>query len=164
MAQQSSEMTDQDIKEIMRAIARANGRPLSDERIEADLRPTRITWRPSIVSMPILSRWKMNRRSISPSLRNRAGAQRRGSNERHEKRVPRRLCWCLECVECPDAGHSDTVVSAQAPAGELHYLTIREAANRLSSKQLSPVELIQATLARIDRGRAESPCFHHAHA
>ena len=37
MAQQSSEMTDQDIKEIMKAIARANGRPLSDERIEADL-------------------------------------------------------------------------------------------------------------------------------
>ena len=29
-------MTDQEIKEIMRAIAKANGRPLSEERIEAD--------------------------------------------------------------------------------------------------------------------------------
>lgn len=37
MAQKSSEMTDQEIKDIMKAIARANGRPLSDERIEADL-------------------------------------------------------------------------------------------------------------------------------
>jgi len=32
-----AEMSDQEIKEIMKAIARANGRPLSDERIEADL-------------------------------------------------------------------------------------------------------------------------------
>jgi hypothetical protein len=32
-----SEMTDQEIKELMRAIAKANGRPLSEERIEADL-------------------------------------------------------------------------------------------------------------------------------
>ena len=56
MAQQSSEMTDQDTKEIMKAIARANGRPLSDERIEADLPASKTTWRPSIVSMPILSR------------------------------------------------------------------------------------------------------------
>lgn len=37
MGQKLSEMTDQDIKDIMKAIARANGRPLSDERIEADL-------------------------------------------------------------------------------------------------------------------------------
>lgn len=33
-----SDMSDQDIKDVMKAIARANGRPLSDERIEADLR------------------------------------------------------------------------------------------------------------------------------
>jgi hypothetical protein len=32
----SSEMSDQEIKDIMRAIALANGRPLTDERIEAD--------------------------------------------------------------------------------------------------------------------------------
>jgi hypothetical protein len=37
MGQKLSEMTDQDIMDIMKAIARANGRPLSDERIEADL-------------------------------------------------------------------------------------------------------------------------------
>jgi hypothetical protein len=37
MAQKPSQMTDQEIKDIMKAIARANGRPLSDERIEADL-------------------------------------------------------------------------------------------------------------------------------
>ena len=37
MAQKASEMTDQEIKELMRAIAKANGRPLSEERIEADL-------------------------------------------------------------------------------------------------------------------------------
>lgn len=37
MAQKkSSEMSDQEIKDIMRAIAVANGRPLTDERIEAD--------------------------------------------------------------------------------------------------------------------------------
>ena len=32
-----SDMSDQEIKDVMRAIAKANGRPLSDERIEADL-------------------------------------------------------------------------------------------------------------------------------
>ena len=37
MALQASKMTDQEIKDLMRAIARANGRPLSEERIEADL-------------------------------------------------------------------------------------------------------------------------------
>jgi hypothetical protein len=37
MASTASEMTDQEIKDLMRAIARANGRPLSEERIEADL-------------------------------------------------------------------------------------------------------------------------------
>ena len=37
MSQKPSEMSDQAIKEIMKAIAMANGRPLSDERIDADL-------------------------------------------------------------------------------------------------------------------------------
>lgn len=37
MAARASEMTDQDIKDLMRAIAKANGRPLTEERIEADL-------------------------------------------------------------------------------------------------------------------------------
>jgi hypothetical protein len=37
MGQKLSDITDQDIKDIMKAIARANGRPLSDERIDADL-------------------------------------------------------------------------------------------------------------------------------
>lgn len=37
MGQKLNEMTDQDIKDIMKAIAKANGRPLSDERIEIDL-------------------------------------------------------------------------------------------------------------------------------
>jgi hypothetical protein len=32
-----AEMSDDEIKAIMKAIARANGRPLSDERIDADL-------------------------------------------------------------------------------------------------------------------------------
>ena len=37
MAEKLSEMSDQEIKEIMKGIARATGRALSDERIEADL-------------------------------------------------------------------------------------------------------------------------------
>jgi hypothetical protein len=36
MAQKASEMTDQEIKDLMRAIAKANGRPLTEERVEAD--------------------------------------------------------------------------------------------------------------------------------
>ena len=36
MSQKASEMTDQEIKDLMRAIAKANGRPLTDERVEAD--------------------------------------------------------------------------------------------------------------------------------
>jgi hypothetical protein len=36
MAQKASEMTDQEIKDLMRAIAKANGRPLSEDRIEVD--------------------------------------------------------------------------------------------------------------------------------
>jgi hypothetical protein len=34
MAVKASEMTDEEIKEMMRAIAKMNGRPLSDERID----------------------------------------------------------------------------------------------------------------------------------
>jgi uncharacterized protein YaaR (DUF327 family) len=37
MAIQASKMTDQEIKDLMRAIAKANGRPLSEERLDADL-------------------------------------------------------------------------------------------------------------------------------
>jgi hypothetical protein len=37
MANKASEMTDLEIKALMRAIAVANGRPLSDERLVADL-------------------------------------------------------------------------------------------------------------------------------
>lgn len=37
MAVKASVMTDQEIKALMRAISTANGRPLSDDRIEADL-------------------------------------------------------------------------------------------------------------------------------
>jgi hypothetical protein len=37
MALKASEMSDEEIKDLMRAIARANGRPLSEERVEADL-------------------------------------------------------------------------------------------------------------------------------
>lgn len=37
MAEKASEMTDPQIKELMRAIAKANGRPLTEERVEADL-------------------------------------------------------------------------------------------------------------------------------
>jgi hypothetical protein len=36
MATKASEMTDQEIKDLMRAIAKANGRPLTDERVDAD--------------------------------------------------------------------------------------------------------------------------------
>jgi Asp-tRNA(Asn)/Glu-tRNA(Gln) amidotransferase A subunit family amidase len=49
------------------------------------------------------------------------------------------------------AAQRDAVVQAQAPAGDLHYLTIRDAGSRLASKRMSPVELTQATLARIDQ-------------
>ena len=41
-------------------------------------------------------------------------------------------------------------VQTQGPIGELHYLTIRDAGARIRGKRLSPVELTQATLARID--------------
>jgi hypothetical protein len=37
MPHKPSEMTNDEIKGLMRAIAMANGRPLSEERIEADL-------------------------------------------------------------------------------------------------------------------------------
>ena len=37
MASRASEMTDDEIKDLMRAIAKANGRPLSEERIAVDL-------------------------------------------------------------------------------------------------------------------------------
>lgn len=37
MPGKASEMTDHEIKNIMREIAKANGRPFSEERIEADL-------------------------------------------------------------------------------------------------------------------------------
>ena len=37
MAQKPTDLTDEDIKAIMKSISVANGRPLSDERIEADL-------------------------------------------------------------------------------------------------------------------------------
>ena len=37
MSLKASEMSDEEIKDLMRAIARANGRPLTDERIEVDL-------------------------------------------------------------------------------------------------------------------------------
>jgi hypothetical protein len=37
MAQKAAGMNDEEIKNIMRSIAKANGRPLSDERIEIDL-------------------------------------------------------------------------------------------------------------------------------
>jgi hypothetical protein len=37
MAINASAMTDQQIKDLMRAIAIANGRPLTEERIDADL-------------------------------------------------------------------------------------------------------------------------------
>lgn len=37
MTPKASEMSDEEIKDLMRAIARANGRPLSEERVDADL-------------------------------------------------------------------------------------------------------------------------------
>jgi hypothetical protein len=36
MTTKASEMTDQEIKDLMRAIAKANGRPLTEERVDAD--------------------------------------------------------------------------------------------------------------------------------
>jgi hypothetical protein len=37
MAEKLTDIPDEDLKQIMKAIARANGRPLSDERVEIDL-------------------------------------------------------------------------------------------------------------------------------
>jgi hypothetical protein len=37
MGIQASKMSDEEIKDLMRAIAKANGRPLSEERLDADL-------------------------------------------------------------------------------------------------------------------------------
>ena len=50
---------------------------------------------------------------------------------------------------------SGSMLAAQAPAaeravGELHYLTLRRAADLIRTKKISPVELTQAILARID--------------
>src|SRR5204862_8346994 len=38
-----------------------------------------------------------------------------------------------------------------ASPGELHYLTLRDAATRIRARQISPVELTKAILARIDQ-------------
>ena len=45
---------------------------------------------------------------------------------------------------------AEQLPSIHAATGELHYLTLRDAAARIRSKALSPVELTQAILARID--------------
>jgi aspartyl-tRNA(Asn)/glutamyl-tRNA(Gln) amidotransferase subunit A len=45
----------------------------------------------------------------------------------------------------------DAAVQARQPTRDLHYLTIRDAAARIRSKRLSPVELTEAILARIDQ-------------
>ena len=37
MAEKLTDIPDQDLKAMMKAIARANGRPLSDERVDIDL-------------------------------------------------------------------------------------------------------------------------------
>jgi aspartyl-tRNA(Asn)/glutamyl-tRNA(Gln) amidotransferase subunit A len=47
--------------------------------------------------------------------------------------------------------YGEAVVKAQQPAGDLYYLSIRDAAARIRNKRLSPVELTQAVLARIDQ-------------
>jgi aspartyl-tRNA(Asn)/glutamyl-tRNA(Gln) amidotransferase subunit A len=51
------------------------------------------------------------------------------------------------------------VVKAQQPAGDLHYLSIRDAAARIRTKRLSPVELTQAILARIDQVESKIHAF-----
>jgi aspartyl-tRNA(Asn)/glutamyl-tRNA(Gln) amidotransferase subunit A len=45
---------------------------------------------------------------------------------------------------------NSAAVRVQHSDSELHYLTIRDAATQIRSKRLSPVELVGATLARID--------------
>jgi aspartyl-tRNA(Asn)/glutamyl-tRNA(Gln) amidotransferase subunit A len=45
------------------------------------------------------------------------------------------------------------------PAGELYYLTIRDAADRIKTRQLSPVELTEAILKRIDQVEPEVHAF-----
>jgi len=47
--------------------------------------------------------------------------------------------------------YADAAVDAQQPVGELCYLSIRDAAVRIRARKLSPVELTQAILARIDQ-------------
>ena len=42
-------------------------------------------------------------------------------------------------------------VDTTSPVGELHYLNLSSAAARIRARKLSPVELMQAVLARIDR-------------
>jgi aspartyl-tRNA(Asn)/glutamyl-tRNA(Gln) amidotransferase subunit A len=51
----------------------------------------------------------------------------------------------------PAIANRNLAVAAQEPVGELHYLTIREAAARIRARRLSPVELTEAILARIDQ-------------
>jgi aspartyl-tRNA(Asn)/glutamyl-tRNA(Gln) amidotransferase subunit A len=46
--------------------------------------------------------------------------------------------------------NADAGAQTQELVGDLHYLTIRDASARIRSRRLSPVELTQATLARID--------------
>src|SRR5258706_8668548 len=66
------------------------------------------------------------------------------------------LVGSIGAVAISDSLRADAVVAGAPavvtePAGELHYLTLRDAAARLQRRQLSPVELTQAVLTRIDQ-------------
>ena len=66
------------------------------------------------------------------------------------------LAGSIGAVAISDALRADAVPAPAAavvtePVGELHYLTLRGAASRLRTRQLSPVELTQAVLTRIDQ-------------
>lgn len=58
-------------------------------------------------------------------------------------------------LKAPDAA----AAGPRPPVGELHYLTLRDAAALIKSKQLSPVELTDAIFKRIDHVEPEVHAF-----
>ncbi len=151
MAARASEMSDEEIKELMRAIAKANGRPLAEDRVEADF--------------PAYKRFLLAMERIdSVHLRGggRAGVPLlpapRAFIERSRAMNVSRRGFFASSVGALAASGTVRAGAFQAPAqrggtpgpSDLHYLSLRDAATRIRRKQMSPVELTQAVLARID--------------
>ena len=131
MAEKLTDIPDQDLKAMMKAIARANGRPLSDERVDIDL-PVHRNYLAAVERLePMSFASKTSRHSIFHTSRRRLEARRMNhdgttarsgmvSDDRLEARIScrvgrddtpvRPVCRARGCTRAADAG------------GELHYL------------------------------------------